>query len=201
MFCPNCGNAVQNDNAFCGECGAAVAQESTAVPLEYRKSRKKIWIAVLLGLVLVVGVIWYVTLPGASSPEEAIIQYAEAVVLGDLEAMDKYSYENKKLRFGDEWEEYCERYKEDNIIEVSCEILEVRSRSAFDMESDKIRLITSDYTEFTTEDLEETAWVIFEVTIVEEYVQTGEWVTKTSKNGWIAAKLDGRWYYLYDRGY
>lgn len=237
MFCPNCGKAIESGSAFCGECGASIAQDSAAVPTEHKKSKMKLWIAMLVGIVLLIGIVWYATLPGASSPEEAVIRYVEARGFGDLEEMDKYRFYREELRYEatyekrvkeygkkgarlyfeglgyenvnsaeDYWNQECERRREadSNVMEVSCKILEVIERDRLDMLTDKSRLLSPElfpYTEFTSEDLEETAWVIFEVTRTARNVQTGEPVTTTQKQGYIVAKLDGRWYFLYDKGY
>lgn len=96
MFCPNCGNEIKENQAFCGVCGAEVLNEETASEFEAngfnmanidfqqpkKKNKKKIIIpifAVLLVIAIVIGVFsfawqdknkWYCT-------EKKITEYNE----------------------------------------------------------------------------------------------------------------------------
>jgi zinc-ribbon domain len=58
-FCSKCGNPVKGDTVYCPKCGsqigAAAAPPSASTPILPRKSRKRLWVAI--GVVIVVAVV------------------------------------------------------------------------------------------------------------------------------------------------
>ena len=53
-FCPNCGNALQPNEAFCSSCGAALQQATENYAVEAPVAQKKSFAPIVLGILGIV---------------------------------------------------------------------------------------------------------------------------------------------------
>lgn len=80
-FCPNCGNRMEDDDVFCGSCGASVSTSDLTPPINTKKPLKKPLIIALaaLAVLVVAGIAGFVLF---NSNRVNLNDYAEIIVEG-----------------------------------------------------------------------------------------------------------------------